>query len=214
LGAWNRHPKRETAALWAVMMIKPADSSEKLVHTFQTTRRHMPEKHHLHNHCRENFKSYIFSIIKNKLMVSRGSIPGHVMWDLWWTKCYWDEFTPSIKSIFWDMTPCSPLSFNRRFGGAYRLHVQGKKNSKPASKLVCWTYYFDPEDGGDVPPKLRLKLNGLHGVISQKMILFTTTVVKTSNLTPSSSVSPANSHSTNCPVFINNHIIDTGSIVK
>jgi hypothetical protein len=33
-------------------------------------------------------------------------------------------------------------------------------------------YFFDPEDGGDVPPKRRLKLNGLHGVISQKMILF------------------------------------------
>jgi hypothetical protein len=40
--------------------------------------------------------------------------------------------------IFWDMTSCSPLSFN---------------------------------------------LNGLHSVISQKMILFITTAVKTSNLT-------------------------------
>jgi hypothetical protein len=29
-----------------------------------------------------------------------------------------------------------------------------------------------------------LKLNGLHGVISQKMILFITTVVKTSNPAP------------------------------
>jgi hypothetical protein len=41
-----------------------------------------------------------------------------------------------------------------------------------ACLLVCWTYFFDPEDGGDVTPKRRLKLNGLHGVISQKMILF------------------------------------------
>jgi hypothetical protein len=31
------------------------------------------------------------------------------------------------------------------------------------------------------PPKPRLKLSGLHGVISQKMILFITTAVKTSN---------------------------------
>jgi hypothetical protein len=31
-----------------------------------------------------------------------------------------------MKSIiFWNMTPCSLLSFNRRFGGAYRLHLQG-----------------------------------------------------------------------------------------
>jgi hypothetical protein len=45
-----------------------------------------------------------------------------------------------MKSIiFWDMTPCSPLSFNRRFGGTYRLHLQGRRNrfSKPASKQVA-----------------------------------------------------------------------------
>jgi hypothetical protein len=34
-----------------------------------------------------------------------------------------------------------------------------------------------------VPPKRRLKLNGLHGVISQKMILFITTALRTSNPT-------------------------------
>jgi hypothetical protein len=29
-----------------------------------------------------------------------------------------------MKSIiFWDMTPCSPLICNRRFGGTYRLHL-------------------------------------------------------------------------------------------
>jgi hypothetical protein len=41
-----------------------------------------------------------------------------------------------LKSIiFWDMRPCSPLSFNRRFGGTYRLHLQGRRNrfSKPAT---------------------------------------------------------------------------------
>jgi hypothetical protein len=33
-----------------------------------------------------------------------------------------------MKSIiFWDMTPCSPLSSNRRFGGTYRLHLQGRR---------------------------------------------------------------------------------------
>jgi hypothetical protein len=78
-----------------------------------------------------------------------------------------------MKSIiFWDMTPCSLLSFNRRFGGTYRLHLQGRRikfSKKPASKHV--------------PPKRWLKLNGLHGVISQKMILFITTAVKTSNST-------------------------------
>jgi hypothetical protein len=42
-----------------------------------------------------------------------------------------------MKSIiFWDITPCSPLSVNRRFGGTYRLHLQGRKSK--------------PEDGGDM----------------------------------------------------------------
>jgi hypothetical protein len=36
------------------------------------------------------------------------------------------KFLNSI--IFWDITPCSPLSFNRRFGGTYRLHLQGRRN--------------------------------------------------------------------------------------
>jgi hypothetical protein len=33
------------------------------------------------------------------------------------------------SSIFWHITPCSPLSVNRRFGSTYRLHLQGPKIS-------------------------------------------------------------------------------------
>jgi hypothetical protein len=43
--------------------------------------------------------------------------------------------------------------------------------------------FLYPEDGDDVPPKRRLKLDGLHGVISQRMILFITIAVKTSDPT-------------------------------
>jgi hypothetical protein len=32
-----------------------------------------------------------------------------------------------IKNIFWDIAPCSPLKFNRRFGGTYRLHLQSRR---------------------------------------------------------------------------------------
>jgi hypothetical protein len=62
--------------------------------------------------------------------------------------------------IFWDMESCSPFSFNRRFGGTYRLHLQGRRNRfrKPASKQVASRI---PED----------------------YILFITTAVKTSNPT-------------------------------
>jgi hypothetical protein len=34
------------------------------------------------------------------------------------------------SSIFWDITPCSPLKVNRRFGGIYCLHLQGLKISQ------------------------------------------------------------------------------------
>jgi hypothetical protein len=39
------------------------------------------------------------------------------------------------SAIFWDITPCSSLSVDRRFGGTYRLHLQGQENKfskKPA----------------------------------------------------------------------------------
>jgi hypothetical protein len=53
--------------------------------------------------------------------------------------------------IFWDMTPCSPLSVNRLFGGTYRLYLQGRRNKfskKSTSKQMA--SFFDPEDGGDM----------------------------------------------------------------
>jgi hypothetical protein len=56
------------------------------------------------------------------------------------------------------MTPCSALSGTRRFGGTYRLHLQGRRIVQQTS-----------EQAG--------------GVISQKKILFKTTAVKTSNPT-------------------------------
>jgi hypothetical protein len=34
------------------------------------------------------------------------------------------------SSVFWDITPCSPLKVNRRFGGTYGLHIQGPKLSQ------------------------------------------------------------------------------------
>jgi hypothetical protein len=53
-----------------------------------------------------------------------------------------------LKSIiFWDMTPFSPLSFNRRFGGTYRSHLQGQRNrfGKPASKQMASRYHLFAE---------------------------------------------------------------------
>jgi hypothetical protein len=38
---------------------------------------------------------------------------------------------------------------------------------------------FDLEDGGDVPPKRQLTFNGLHGVISLKILFFIASAVRT-----------------------------------
>jgi hypothetical protein len=45
-----------------------------------------------------------------------------------------------------------------------------------ASRVPCHLFLacillglFDPEDGGDIPPKRRLTFNGLQGIISQKI---------------------------------------------
>jgi hypothetical protein len=69
-------------------------------------------------------------------------------------KVRFEVFTAVVlKSIiFWDMTPCSTLSFNRRFGGTYRLHLQGRRIVQAACHLLARWFaelFLDPEDGGD-----------------------------------------------------------------
>jgi hypothetical protein len=34
------------------------------------------------------------------------------------------------SSIFWDITPCSPLKVKQHFGGIFRLHLYGRRISK------------------------------------------------------------------------------------
>jgi hypothetical protein len=43
-----------------------------------------------------------------------------------------EVLTPMVvKSyFFWDITPCSPLKVNRRFGGIYRLYLQERRISR------------------------------------------------------------------------------------
>jgi hypothetical protein len=60
------------------------------------------------------------------------------------------------RTIFLGITPCSQLSVNKCFGGTNRFHLQGRKD-----KLSKETWWY-------VPPKHRLTLNGIHGIISQK----------------------------------------------
>jgi hypothetical protein len=82
------------------------------------------------------------------------------------------------NSIFWDIMRCIPLKANPHFGGTCLLHLQDRRISQ-AFSACCLLYadfllglFFAPEYG-DVPPKRQLTFNHLHGVISQKIELFT-----------------------------------------
>jgi hypothetical protein len=59
-----------------------------------------------------------------------------------------NDFFSSI--IFWDMTSCSLLSFNRRFGGTYRLHLQGRReaicSSETSAETQQTTRRHNPDD--------------------------------------------------------------------
>jgi hypothetical protein len=65
-----------------------------------------------------------------------------------------------MKSInFWDITPCGPLNVNRRFGGTYGLHHQGRRIAQQETRgCACHLIhadfllglFFDPEDVGDM----------------------------------------------------------------
>jgi hypothetical protein len=80
---------------------------------------------------------------------------------MWWIAWDWEGcvgfevFTAVVmkSTIFWDTTPCSPLSVNGRFGGTYRLHHQNRKNKlskKPAWNVANSAFYFAPDNGGDM----------------------------------------------------------------
>jgi hypothetical protein len=64
-------------------------------------------------------------------------------------------------TIFWPITPCSPLKVSRRFRGTYRLHLQGQRISRARNQresrrqaaVFCDVsflvdLFFDPEYGG------------------------------------------------------------------
>jgi hypothetical protein len=63
--------------------------------------------------------------------------------------------------------------------------------SRVAAQEVLFLWLSEVHCRVYVPPKRRLKPNELHGVISQKMILFITTAVKTSNPTYINSLKPS-----------------------
>jgi hypothetical protein len=93
------------------------------------------------------------------------------------------------NAVFWDVVPCRYF-VNRRFGGTYRLHLQGMRNLRAMNQreqvAVVWFiargFLIPWRCRRYLPPKRRLT-KYLHGATSQKTAFFIVTAVKTSNLT-------------------------------
>jgi hypothetical protein len=64
----------------------------------------------------------------------------------------WSEVFTTVtmkNSVFWDVAPCRSC-VNRRFGGTYRPHLQGRLQQS-AANCSRWFFargFFYPEDGG------------------------------------------------------------------
>jgi hypothetical protein len=84
------------------------------------------------------------------------------------------------SSILWNVTHCSPVKADRRFGGTYLLHLQGRKETNMKWKanraassmrhvgfLLGLLFYSENN-----LPKRRLPFTGVHGAISQETELF------------------------------------------
>jgi hypothetical protein len=74
------------------------------------------------------------------------------------------------NAVFWDVAQCRSC-VNRRFGGTYRLHLQGRKIRERGTSVSRWLQF-----SRYVPPKRRFTQD-LHGTTSQKMALFFVTIV-------------------------------------
>jgi hypothetical protein len=95
------------------------------------------------------------------------------------------------STIFWDITQCSPLSTDvseEHIASILRVEEISPARNQRARRwqagfplVYCWIFLRPWGWRRYVPPKRRWTLNGLHGVISQKMVLFVTTAMKTSN---------------------------------
>jgi hypothetical protein len=89
-----------------------------------------------------------------------------------WAENYFRRTLDLMKgSIFWDITPCIPGESKPTFRRNISPPTSGSKRNP------------SKESTRRRPPNCQLTANGLHGDISQKIELFTTTAEKTLNST-------------------------------
>jgi hypothetical protein len=79
------------------------------------------------------------------------------------------------STIFWDITPCSPLKVNRRFGGTYRLHLQGGRKSRATQKIVLFRKIPCPSGNRNPtvqPVPIPIKIDLSHTFLFQNLHLY------------------------------------------
>jgi hypothetical protein len=82
-----------------------------------------------------------------KTEVNHTSVSNHV-------NVRFEVFTAVImkNAVFWDVAPCRSC-VNRRFGGIFRLHLEGKKIRERGTSVKMWLQttrgFSYPEDGGE-----------------------------------------------------------------
>jgi hypothetical protein len=54
----------------------------------------------------------------------------------------YEQRTRVTSSIFWDITPCSPLNVNRRFGGKSCLHLQDRRINRARNRHEAGSKFF------------------------------------------------------------------------
>jgi hypothetical protein len=64
------------------------------------------------------------------------------------------------NSIFRDITPCSPLKVNRRFGGTCRLHLHGRRINQERNKHEAGS----EESKASLPPAI-VSLNSFNFLV-------------------------------------------------
>jgi hypothetical protein len=109
------------------------------------------------------------------VLASMDAVP-NMQWKYVYLCTTWSSHSMVTQSaILWDITPCSPLKVNRRFGGTCRLRCQSRRISKARNQRetgvkqnVLVSYSLIHEWEATYTSETSVDFNGLYGVISLK----------------------------------------------
>jgi hypothetical protein len=119
------------------------------------------------NWCQGAVAVYTSSLFIQTYLSSRTWVgPGLSLSAVHYTCVRFEVLTAVVmkSTIFWDITPCSPLKVNRHFGGTYCHFL--------SLWFLAWLIFRPWRWRRHIPRKRRLTFNGQNGVISLNLVLF------------------------------------------